>query len=123
VRRLIPHGRLLNLAGQTTLKQLAALLSSAHVVLTNDSGPMHMAAALGTPVVGIFTCTSPVRSGPPGERHQLVSTNLSCAASYRRRCPYSGRKHLACMEELDTERVWQAFVRVMEKNYEQVRAA
>ncbi len=123
VRRFIPHGKLFNFAGETSLKQLAAILAGAHVVLTNDSGPMHLGAAMGTPVVGIFTCTSPVRSGPPGEQHQLVSTNLSCAASYRRRCPFRGNGHLACMEELDVERVWQAFVRVMEKNYDKVRAA
>jgi len=123
VRRFIPHGRVLNLAGETNLKQLAAILASAHVVLTNDSGPMHLAAAVGTPVVGIFTCTSPVRSGPPGDAHQLVATNLSCAASYHKRCRYRGRKHMACMEELDTERVWQALVRAMEKNYPLSRAA
>jgi len=123
VRRFIPHGKVLNLAGETNLKQLAAVLASAHVVLTNDSGPMHLAAAVGTPVVGIFTCTSPVRSGPPGDAHQLVATNLSCAASYHKRCRYRGRKHMACMEELDTERVWQALVRAMEKNYPLSRAA
>jgi lipopolysaccharide heptosyltransferase II len=123
VRKFSPNGSIANLAGKTSLKQLASLLASVNVVLTNDSGPMHLAAAVGTPVVGLFTCTSPVRSGPPGGQHQCVSTKLSCAASYRKRCPYRGRKHLACMEELDIDRVWQAFVRVMEANFDLSRAA
>ena len=58
-------GRVLNLTGQTSLKQLAALLSKVDLLVTNDSGPIHFAAGLGTPVLGIFTCTSPHRSGPP----------------------------------------------------------
>ena len=99
----MPAVVLTNLAGKTTLKQLAAVLDQSHVLLTNDSGPMQMAAALGTPVVGVFTCTSPEISGPPGDRHELVATGVSCAASYRKRCPYRGKKHLACMEELDVE--------------------
>jgi heptosyltransferase I len=84
---------------------------------------MQLAAALGTPVVGIFTCTSPTISGPPGDRHELVATGVSCAASYRKKCPYRGRKHLACMEELDVERVWSSFGRLMQKNFPQSEAA
>jgi lipopolysaccharide heptosyltransferase II len=123
IRRFMPTVVLANLAGRTTLKQLAAVLDQSKVLLTNDSGPMQLAAGLGTPVVGIFTCTSPVISGPPGERHELVATGVSCAASYRKRCPYRGRKHLACMEELDVERVWIAFGRLMQKNSQQADAA
>ena len=99
--------QVVNLSGRTSLLQLAAVLESADVVLTNDSGPMHLAAGVGTPVVGVFTCTSAVRSGPPGDRHLLVSTRVGCAASYRKNCPHRGRKHLACLDELDVERVWQ----------------
>lgn len=123
IRGLLPNVELMNLAGRTTLKQLAAVLKQAHVLLTNDSGPMQMAAALGTPVVGVFTCTSPAISGPPGPQHELVATGVSCAASYRKKCPYRGRKHLACMEELDVERVWSGFGRLMQKNFPQSEAA
>eukprot|EP00913_Durusdinium_trenchii_P035235 g32965.t1 len=72
LRRFTPAAGIVNLAGETTLKQLAATLQSADVMLTNDSGPMHLAAGLGTPVLGIFTCTDPVRSGPPGDVHELT---------------------------------------------------
>jgi lipopolysaccharide heptosyltransferase I len=110
VQQVVPRGHILNFAGQTSLKQLAALLKQADLVLSNDSGPLHMAAGLGTPVVGIYTCTSPVRSGPPGAQHQLVSTQLPCAASYCKRCPHAGNGHLACFEELTPDRVWQSFL-------------
>lgn len=116
VRRFHPAGRVLNLAGQTNLKQLAVVLKASAVLLTNDSGPMHLAAGLGTPVLGVFTCTDPARSGPPGDRHVLVQTNLSCAASYKRRCPHRGRKHLHCMDELSTDRVYRGLQLLIQKN-------
>jgi heptosyltransferase I len=109
--KFVPTGRILNLAGETTLKQLAAILIESDFLLTNDSGPMHLAAGLGTPVTGIFTCTSSVRSGPPGDQHELVSTNVACAGSYSKRCPKRGPQNLCCMEELQTGRVWQALSR------------
>lgn len=123
LRRLAPSSTVLNLAGRTSLKQLAAVLTESACLLTNDSGPMHLAAGLGIPVVGLFTCTSSLRSGPPGKQHELVSTNVPCAASYKKTCPYSGSAHLACLEELETERVWQAVIRLVEKNRIGRRAA
>jgi lipopolysaccharide heptosyltransferase II len=117
-----PHN-VLDLTGQTTLKQLAAVLRTANALLTNDSGPMHLAASLGTPVLGVFTCTSPKISGPPGDQHELVSTHVPCAASYKKRCPNRGARHLACMDDLSTERVCQAYERLMLKNQLAARAA
>ena len=117
IRKFVPNARLKNLAGETTLKRLAAVLERADVVLSNDSGPMHLAAGLGTPVVGVFTCTSPIRSGPPGDRHALVSSKLSCAASYHKRCPHRGREHLACLKELEADRVWQALADLVERHH------
>jgi len=105
-----------NLAGRTTLKQLAALLMRVDAVLANDSGPMHLAAELGTPVVGVFTCTSPVRSGPPGVQHQFVASELPCAASYHKQCPLVGVRRLACHSELASARVWQALQKLVERN-------
>jgi lipopolysaccharide heptosyltransferase II len=116
LQRTRNSGSVLNLIGQTSLKQLAALLERVDLLVTNDSGPMHLAAGLGTPVLGIFTCTSPIRSGPPGEQHQLVSTQVECAASYRKRCPRQGACQLACLRELDTERVWSALQRSMDRH-------
>lgn len=118
-----PKRPVINLTGQTTLKQLAASLAQVDLVLTNDSGPMHLAAGLGTPVLGVFTCTSSEISGPVGAQHELVSTGVPCAASYKKQCPHSGRGHLCCMDELTTDRVCQALVRLIEKSQPQTKAA
>ncbi|MAG93497.1 MAG: heptosyltransferase [Planctomycetaceae bacterium] len=123
INRFVPAQHALNLTGRTSLKQLAAVLSSAEAVLTNDSGPMHMAAALGTPVLGVFTCTCPIRSGPPGPEHELVATGVRCAARYRKRCPKRGVRHLACMDELTPERVIPGLARIAERENVARRAA
>jgi lipopolysaccharide heptosyltransferase II len=119
----------LNLAGQTTLKQLAVLLKEVDLLVSNDSGPMHLAAAVETPVVGIFTCTNPVVSGPAaltgptGPMHELVSTSVSCAAGYHKLCPHRGPAHLACLDELPVERVWSAVCRVLDRRQSTARPA
>ncbi len=120
---VLPNQRMLNLAGETTLRQLAVVLETADVVVSNDSGPMHLAAAFGTPVVGIFTCTSPLLSGPSGAIHELISTGVGCAASYHKTCPHWGRRNLACLEELSVERVWNAVLRILERRQFESRPA
>ncbi|RPI88849.1 MAG: glycosyltransferase family 9 protein [Planctomycetaceae bacterium] len=107
---------ILNLAGRTTLRQLASLLGAVDAVVSNDSGPMHLAAAMQTPVVGVFTCTSPRLSGPGGAQHELVATSVACAASYCKKCPQRGAAHLACFEALPVERVRMALERVLRKS-------
>ncbi|MGQ0635389.1 MAG: glycosyltransferase family 9 protein [Planctomycetaceae bacterium] len=113
----------LNLAGRTTLRQLAAVLAEVDLLLSNDSGPMHLAAAVGTPVVGVFTCTSPAISGPAGTQHELIATTVACAASYRKRCPHSGAERLACLCEVSVERVWQGVERVLARTATRRRSA
>jgi heptosyltransferase-2 len=105
-------GRVLNLAGETSLRELMALLKLCRVVLTNDSGPMHIAAALGTPVVVPFGSTSPDLTGPglPGDpRHQLLKSAASCSPCFRRTCPIDFR----CMTGIGPERVVEAVCRAM----------
>ena len=83
-----------NLAGKTSLRELMALLKLCRVLLTNDSGPMHVAAALGTPVVVAFGSTSPELTGPglPGDpSHHLLKANAPCAPCFRRACPIDFR--------------------------------
>jgi heptosyltransferase-2 len=99
----------LNLAGRTSLRQLMASLKLCRVLLTNDTGPMHLAAALGTPVVVPFGSTSPELTGPglPGderEHHRLLSSRAGCAPCFRRACPIDFR----CMTGLTAERLTQA---------------
>ncbi|OYW11586.1 MAG: hypothetical protein B7Z55_19100 [Planctomycetales bacterium 12-60-4] len=116
LRSTSPQSPVLNLAGQTSIKQLAAVLSQVDAVISNDSGPLHLAAELGRPTLGIFTCTSSLRSGPPGSQHEFVSTQVSCAASYCKQCPHAGVRHLACHRELAPEQVWQGLLRLVEKH-------
>lgn len=86
-----------NLAGQTTLRELTAILSLAARVICVDSGPMHIAAALGRPITAIFGPTNPSRTGPYGETAQVVRLELPCSPCYRRTCPLG---HHACMQDL-----------------------
>ena len=100
----LTDGNVLNLAGKTSLRQLMALLKLCRVVLTNDTGPMHLAAALGTSVVVPFGSTSPELTAPglPGDpRHRLLKSTVPCSPCFRRECPIDFR----CMNEIRVERV------------------
>jgi lipopolysaccharide heptosyltransferase II len=88
-----------DLSGQTSLGELAAIIKRSKVTVTNDSGSMHLAVALETPVVSIFGPTNPVHIGPYGRPEAVVRLDLSCSpCNYRRlrQCPYGH----ACMEQL-----------------------
>ena len=93
-----------NLAGRTSLRELMALLKLCRVLLTNDTGPMHVAAALGTPVVVPFGSTSPELTGPglPGDaRHRLLQGDAACSPCFLRECPVDFR----CLNGISAERV------------------
>jgi heptosyltransferase-2 len=93
-----------SLAGQTTLAELMAALALCRVLITNDTGPMHLAAALGVPVVVPFGSTSPELTGPglPGDpRHRLLLGQAPCAPCFLRQCPVDFR----CMDSVSVERV------------------
>lgn len=75
-----------DLTGETSVGLLPALLKSAAVLVTNDSGPMHVAAAVGTPVVSVFGPTSPIRTGPYGPGHVVLTHDVPCRPCYSRRC-------------------------------------
>ena len=77
----------LDLCGRTTLPQLAALAGEADLYLSNDSGPLHLAAAAGARVVGVYTCTSPRLTGPYGPNAATVQSGVWCAPSYRENLP------------------------------------
>jgi heptosyltransferase-2 len=101
-----------NLAGKTSLRELMALLKLCRVLLTNDSGPMHVAAALGTPVVVPFGSTSPELTGPglPGDtRNQLLKSDAPCSPCFRRKCPIDFR----CMNGISVERVVKAILEIL----------
>ena len=93
-----------NLGGRTTLRDLAFLYSEAAIVITTDSGPMHLAAAVGTPVVALFGPTDPVRTGPYGPGHRVViRSGLNCMPCFRKQCETK-----SCMKEIVVEEVFTA---------------
>ena len=90
----LAHGHVTSLAGKTRLGELMSALKHCQVLLTNDTGPMHVAAALGTPVVVPFGSTSPELTGPglPGDRrHHLLKSPVPCAPCFLRQCPIDFR--------------------------------
>jgi lipopolysaccharide heptosyltransferase I len=99
-----------NLSGRTTLPQLTALLARADVMVANDTGPLHLAAALGRPVVAPYTCTRVALNGPFGQAARAVETRVACAGSYVKKCP-----RLDCMAELTPQRLWPTLESVLLK--------
>jgi heptosyltransferase I len=89
-----------NLAGKTSLKTLAALYEKAELVLTTDTGPMHIAAAINTPVVALFGPTASWRTGPFGDGHQVVGVKMDCSPCFKRFCPT-----MACMNDITVDMV------------------
>ncbi len=89
------------LAGQTSLRELCAALKACRLVITNDTGPMHVAAAVGTRVIVPFGSTSPELTGPglPGDpRHRLIKSTAPCSPCFMRECPIDFR----CMQGIST---------------------
>ena len=86
VKALVKTSSVIDVTGLTALGLLPALLQSAAVLLTNDSGPMHVAAAMGTPVVALFGPTSTIRTGPYGNNHRVLTHPLPCSPCFSRRC-------------------------------------
>jgi heptosyltransferase-2 len=98
-----------NLAGKTSLRELMALLKLCRVLLTNDTGPMHVAAALGTPLVVPFGSTSPELTGPglPGDaRNCLIKSDSPCSPCFLRECPIDFR----CMNGIGVEQIVEAVI-------------
>jgi ADP-heptose:LPS heptosyltransferase len=93
-----------NLAGQTTLSELAALINRAALNVTNDSGPMHLAVALDRPVVAIFGPTNPTWVGPYRRPQAVVRVELPCSPCYFRKLSQCPHDH-ACMTQLPAEQV------------------
>ncbi len=88
-----------NLAGKTTLKTLAALYQCSDLLVTTDTGPMHLAAALNTLVVAIFGATAPWRTGPFGDTCMVVRSNVACSPCFKRTCPKT-RNAEECMNTI-----------------------
>lgn len=101
VREAMRGRTLVDLSGQTTLPQIAAIAAECDLFLSNDTGPLHLAAATGTPVVGVYTCTRPEWTGPYGPNASVCRSEVWCAGSCVKTC-----SRMECMTELTPGRVW-----------------
>ncbi len=96
----------IDLAGATAVGLLPALLSRASMLITNDSGPMHVAAAVGIPVVALFGPTSAARTGPYGVGHDVLTAKIPCSPCFSRTC--HNALPLECLQTVSPELVLQA---------------
>ena len=97
--------RVINLAASTNLRQLIALIQRCNVFLTNDSGPMHIVAALKTPLVALFGSTNEIATGPY-EHGVVIHKHVECSPCYKRTCPIDFR----CMKRIEADEVYQALI-------------
>lgn len=97
-----------NFVGKTRLSELIAKLRQCQLLLTNDTGTMHLAAALGIPTVSIFGSTCPVETGPLGERHTVIQHKVPCSPCFERECPLG---HYECMTKITPEEVAAAVLK------------
>lgn len=98
-----------NVAGKTTLLELCGLIKFCKLFLTNDTGPMHLAAALGTPLVAVFGSTSPDLTGPMGRHCVVVREPVECSPCFLRECPVDFR----CMDRITVEKVTEAVLTLL----------
>ena len=95
--------RPLNFAGRTGLKELACLYGRCRVLVTTDTGPMHMAAAMGCSVVALFGPTSPLRTGPYGSGHRVMTSGAVCSPCFKKTCD-----QWSCMRDITVDSVFEA---------------
>jgi heptosyltransferase-2 len=106
------NNSLLNLAGKTSLRELISIISECDVFLSNDSGPMHLAYAVGTPLVALFGSTDPGLTGAVGEGSVVIHHPLSCSPCFERTCR---EKDLRCMYSITSDEVFLAIKKMLPK--------
>jgi heptosyltransferase-2 len=107
-----------NFAGKTSLGELMGLVGSLSILISNDSGPMHLAAALGVPTVAVFGPTDERETGPLGPKSRVVRQHVECSPCLLKECPIDHR----CMERVTVDDVYRASVELLEGTGSRERA-
>lgn len=103
-------GHVIDLTGKTSLAEAMALIKRCNVFVTNDSGLMHVAAALKTPVVAVFGSTNPITTGPFSNNSIVIRKNISCSPCLKTHC----RSDFRCMQEIGSNEVFEAVNTIFE---------
>jgi ADP-heptose:LPS heptosyltransferase len=102
----------LSLTGTTSLLQLGAVLEQCRVLVSGDTGPLHLATAVGTKVIGLFGAADPLRTGPIGIGHHVIrAQSVGCVPCRSRSC--SNTKYLECMEMISAETVANVVIGIL----------
>lgn len=109
--RALSKSPFIDLSGDVPLRCLPALLSKAAAMITNDSGPMHIAAACGVPVVAMFGPTSAIRTGPYGASHHVLAGPVSCSPCFSRVCRH--QLEMECLHLIQPAQVVESVRRIL----------
>ncbi len=96
------QGKAISLTGKTSLSELIAIINKADFMLTNDTGPMHIAAALNVPVFALFGPTDPEKTGPYGKGHTIIKSEKDCSPCFKKKC-----KTINCLKDLSFQTVYE----------------
>jgi heptosyltransferase-2 len=113
INKYIPDNKLF-LAGKTSLREFITLVSECDVFITNDSGPMHVAYAVGTPLVAIFGSTSPELTGPAGNENVVLKADFECSPCFERDCK---KQDMRCMLAITSEEVFYSVKRLLPEKH------
>lgn len=104
-------------AGETSILETAALLANADIVISGDTGPLHIASATGTTCIGLYGSCPVTRSGPYGEKHFAIASDLSCTPCDKKVCKYlnSDIDNAPCMQDISPEKVFNLVDTILKK--------
>lgn len=114
--RSLSHTGLINLAGKTNLQEAIYLISRCRIMISNDSGLMHIAGALNRPTIAVFGSTNPKTTAPVGGKSVVIHKEINCSPCLKEVCPSDFR----CMEMISVEDVWQAAQKLLKVSSEGV---
>ena len=102
--------RIVNLAGETSLREAMTLMARCRLFISNDSGLMHVAGALGIPTLAIFGSTNPITTSPPGDQCRIIRKALPCSPCLKKECSTG----FQCMTSITAEEVFNVAQEMME---------